>query len=104
MKCRRRLLLCSCRRLIDNSNGLLAGLLCARWAGRTHFDSTSENARQSTTTMPQASGKAPNTPCTNSVGVKAAMVVSTPKVAGVATRYTPFTTLVTLWPCTSCSA
>ena len=57
------------------------------------FDSTSEKSRQNTTTQPMAPLMVDMGPVTRSIGRKAITVVSTPKVAGTATRRAPATTL-----------
>ena len=67
--------------------------MLARWAGRMSFDSMIEKSRQRITTIPIASGMAPNVPGTSSSGMNVTTVVKTPKVAGVATRFAPIITL-----------
>ena len=63
-----------------------------------HFDSIIENSRQRITTEPIAKGIGPKLPCTVRNGTNAATVVSTPKVAGIATRLAPRMTLSRLSP------
>jgi hypothetical protein len=72
--------------------------MCARWAGRISLDSTSEKARQRITTQPIAAKNCPEMPVTSRMGRKAAMVVSTPNVAGTATLLTPSTIFSIEWP------
>ena len=67
-------------------------------AGRIIFDSTSEKIRHSTTTQaiePQIGACAPPT---INIGTKAAIVVNTPKVAGIATFLAPAITASTDLP------
>ena len=83
---------------------VVPGVLWARCAGSIHLDSISEKLKHKITTQPTASGKGENAPSVNSVGEKAIMVVSTPKVAGVATRSAPVITESMEWPLFSASA
>ena len=53
--------------------------------------------------MPMVFHMIPNGPDTISIGENAAMVVSTPNVAGIATFFTPAITLSVLWPFLSIS-
>ena len=55
------------------------------------------------TTSPMVFHITPNGPDTISIGENAAMVVSTPKVAGMATFFTPAITLSVLCPLASIS-
>ena len=70
--------------------------MMARWDGRMSLLSTSENAKQRITTQPMAPANAAVRPVWNSIGRKAMMVVSTPKVAGTATRRAPRTMLASV--------
>ena len=54
-------------------------------AGNTNLDSISENNNTGMTTTGICANKAPRAPSMNAKGKKAATVVSTPKVTGVAT-------------------
>ena len=53
------------------------------------FDSISEKIRQRITTTAMASWKPATTPPINNMGAKAAMVVKTPMVEGMATFFAP---------------
>ena len=70
--------------------------MMARCEGRMSLLSTSEKARQRITTQPMAPANAAVRPVWNSIGRNAMMVVSTPKVAGTATRRAPRTMLARL--------
>ncbi len=63
-----------------------------------NLDSTSEKARQRITIMPMDFQMIPMGPGTINMGIKAAIVVNTPKVAGMATFLAPRITLVIEWP------
>ena len=67
--------------------------MIARCDGRMSLLSTKENARHRMTTQAMAPAKADVRPDWNSMGRKAMIVVSTPKVAGTATRCAPRTML-----------
>ena len=73
-------------------------------AGKISFDSIKEKIKQSTTTAPIALPKAEDGPSPNRNGTNTAIVVNTPKVAGIATRLTPRITLSVVWPCSSISS
>ena len=61
--------------------------------GKINFDSINEKARHKITIMPMDFQIIPIGPETKIMGTNAAMVVNTPKVAGMATRLTPRITL-----------
>ena len=56
-----------------------------KWEGKISLDSISENSRQRTTTTAMDSKNGATAPPTNIIGAKAAMVVNTPIVEGIAT-------------------
>ena len=60
------------------------------------LDSTNEKTRQSTTTQPMDWLIWATVPEMNSKGANAMMVVSTPNVAGTATRFVPAMTLASV--------
>ena len=70
--------------------------MMARWDGRMSLLSTSENARQRMTIQAMAPATDDVAPDCSSIGVKAMMVVSTPNVAGTATRWAPRTMLASV--------
>ena len=77
--------------------------MCTKCAGRISLDSINEKTRQTITTIPMVFQMIPNGPDTISIGENAAIVVNTPKVAGIATFLTPAITLSVLWPFLSIS-
>ena len=82
----------------------LRGFIAAIWAGKISFDSINEKIKHRIITTPIALENAAPGPDAIACGKKAAMVVSTPNVAGIATRLTPRITLSSEWPCFSISA
>ncbi len=68
----------------------------AKWEGKISLLSTNENSRQKITTPAVALVKLDGGPVTSNIGAKAMMVVSTPNVAGTATRWAPATMLCKL--------
>ena len=64
-------------------------LRCARWAGRMSCDSMMLNTRASITTLPITPKKLLMGPSTITIGMNAAMVVSTPKMTGMETSRVP---------------
>ena len=65
--------------------------LWARCEGRTNCDSTRLKIRHNSTVQPMAPKKLPSMLSTVTIGMKAAMVVSTPKKTGTATSVVPLT-------------
>ena len=66
------------------------GASSARWEGRTNFDWSRENAKVGITTSGMFGQIFPLTPLRPSMGVKATIVVSTPKTTTVPTSLVPF--------------
>ena len=69
--------------------------MCAKCAGKINLDSIKENIKQTITTPPMVFQITPKVPDTIIIGEKAAIVVNTPNVAGIATRFTPLIILST---------
>ena len=77
--------------------------MCTKCAGRISLDSINEKTKQTITTTPIVFHTTPNGPETINIGENAAIVVSTPNVAGMATFFTPAITLSALCPFLSIS-
>ena len=63
--------------------------MCAKCAGRINLDSIKEKIKHKITTIPMVFQMTLVGPLTINMGEKAAIVVNTPKVAGIATLLTP---------------
>jgi len=70
---------------------LLTGFIWRKWAGKISFDSIREKNKMGITTKGICENNAPRRPSIRSRGIKATIVVMTPKVTGTATSFVPST-------------